>query len=356
MNKRLKKLRRTLAKKDLLPYLVSDLTNIRYLTGFTGSYAALVIGGRDSFFLSDSRYEEYVRSILPRDVRFVLQKADFCTTLEAELKTRGESALYCEKHSMSLASFMDMKARMKRIRLYPAEDVVNEQRMVKDGEEIALLREAAAITDSCVNHLKSLIRPGMLECDIAVEIEYFYRKRGCRRTSFDSIVASGAGSSMPHYETSMEKRIRAGDVLLIDMGCHYRGYNSDLTRTLFVNSIDPAVEKLYRVVQTAQQAALEAVRPGITTGKLDGVARNIIVREGYGQFFGHSLGHGLGLDIHELPAVKAGDVKLRKNMVITIEPGIYLPGTGGVRIEDMVLVTGGGCEVLTKSSKDITIV
>ena len=355
MNKRILKLKKMLASHRQLPYMVSDLTNIRYLTGFTGSYARLVVGENDSFFISDSRYEEYVRSILPSSVRFALQEGEFLALLENELKKRGMKTLYCESHSMTLSSFIEMKTRIRGIKIFPGQDVVNELRMIKDDSEIEIIREAAAITDRCVGHLVKTVKPGMREWDVALEVEYFYRKNGCRRTSFDTIVASGHNSSMPHYETSMEKKIKKGDVLLIDMGCNYRGYNSDLTRTLFMNSIDPSVEKIYHVVKRAQQAALDAVRPGIPTGKLDAIARNIIAQEGYGRYFGHSLGHGLGLDIHELPAVKSGDLALKKNMVITIEPGIYLPGVGGVRIEDMVLVTGRGHEVLTKSSKDILV-
>ncbi len=149
--------------------------------------------------------------------------------------------------------------------------------------------------------------------------------------------------------------MRAGEPVLVDMGCEYQGYNSDLTRTMFVHSIDPALEKIYRVVQRAQEAAVRAVRPGITVGKLDAVARDIIAEAGYGEQFGHSLGHGIGLEVHELPAIRKGDLALKKGMAITIEPGIYLPGIGGVRIEDMVVVTAAGREVLTKSSKDIMI-
>jgi Xaa-Pro aminopeptidase len=355
MNKRLRRLKGLLAGRGLLPYLVYDLTNIRYLTGFTGSYAVLVVGRDDSFLISDSRYEEYSRSILDDDVRFVLQKGDFLTVLESELKKNRAAELNCESHSMKLPFFFEMKKKMRGIAVVPADDAVNELRMVKDDEEIELLRQAAGLTDRCMKHLARMVKPGLREWDVSLEIEYYYRSRGCRRSSFDAIVASGPGSSMPHYETSMKKRLKKGDVLLIDMGCQYHGYNSDLTRTIFIHSIDPLMEKIYGVVRRAR-AAIEAVRPGITTGKLDAIAREIIAAEGFGMYFGHSLGHGLGLDIHELPAVKAGGLTLKKNMVITIEPGIYIPGKGGVRIEDMVLVTGKGSEVMTRSTKDILIV
>ena len=191
---------------------------------------------------------------------------------------------------------------------------------------------------------------------LQLKLSFFIERTDAGKSSFESIVASGSGSSMPHYETSMKKKVRKGDPVLIDMGCEYMGYNSDLTRTLFVDSIDPLIEKVYSIVKKAQERAVRSVKPGITIGKLDKTARDIITNEGYGENFGHSLGHGLGLEVHELPAVKAGDLRLKKNMAITIEPGIYIPGIGGVRIEDMVVVTAGGCEILTKSTKNIVVI
>ncbi|OHD64005.1 MAG: hypothetical protein A2176_15955 [Spirochaetes bacterium RBG_13_51_14] len=353
---RLKKLAATLKKKGPLPYLITDLVNIRYLTGFTGTYAYLVVDRDRSYFISDTRYEEYARSILPKSVEFVLQKNEFLESLKTILKKAGIRELFLEEHATPLSVYRSMKKGLRGVKLSPGGDVVNEIRMIKHPDEIEILRQAAAKTDACVRHLKGIIRPGVSEWDIAVEIEHFYRKNGCRKSSFDSIIASGPGSSMPHYATSLTKKIMKGEVILIDMGCEYSGYNSDLTRTMFVHSIDPALERIYRVVRAAQEAAVRAVRPGITTGELDAVARDSITGAGYGDRFGHGLGHGIGMEVHEMPAVKKGDLKLMKNMVITIEPGVYLPGIGGVRIEDMVAVTAAGCEVLTKSSKDITVI
>lgn len=342
--------------KGFLPYLVSDLKNIEYLTGFTGSYARLLVDGGISYFISDSRYEEYARGILPDTVRFVLQKEDPHLLLRSILEEGGRKSLYLEEHSLQLSEYLRLKAKLRGVRLLPGGDEVNGIRIVKDPEEIRILREAAQITDRCFEQLIDLVRPGMTEWEIAVEIELFYRRNGCRKTSFDTIVASGKGSSMPHYQTSMKKRVKKGDVLLIDMGCEYRGYNSDLTRTVFVGSITPFFEKIYLTVLSAQLAACEAVKPGVATGRLDAIAREIIESEGHGERFGHSLGHGVGMEVHELPAVKSGDFRLRKNMAITIEPGIYIPGRGGVRIEDMVLVTERGRELLTRSSKDIIVI
>jgi Xaa-Pro aminopeptidase len=353
---RLKRLKRALKNKGQLPYLITDLVNIRYLTGFTGSSAYLLVAEPSSYFISDARYEEYAISILPKEVEFSLQVDGFQNNLITVFKKFGFRELFLEEHSISLSTFSLLKKSLKGIKLHQSGDAVNEMRIEKDEGEITVLRESARLVDKCLAHILKLVKPGMFEWDIAVEIEYFYRKNGCRKTSFDSIVASGPGTSMPHYETSMTKKIEANSPLMIDMGCEYQGYNSDLTRTVFVGKVESKIMEIFSIVREAQEAAIAAAMPGRTAGRLDRIARSVIEKRGYGECFGHSLGHGLGLDIHELPALKrSSDIKLKKNMVITIEPGIYLPGIGGVRIEDMVLITQSGHEVLTSSRKEIII-
>jgi len=265
--------------------------------------------------------------------------------------------LYLEEHSVHLSTYRLLCSKLKETEILPGGDEINELRLCKGPEEIALLRKAVAITDRCFTHVLGLIKPGVLEWDIAVEIEYFYKKNGCTGTSFDSIVASGRGSSMPHYNSSMEKRVEKGDAVLIDMGCVYRGYNSDLTRTVFVHRVDDELKKIYAIVKSAQEQSIQFIRPGVRTGEVDAKARDFIESKGYGWAFGHSLGHGVGLEVHEFPAIKSGGrVPMREGMAVTVEPGIYLPGKGGVRIEDVVLVTADGREILSKSNKDITIV
>lgn len=354
---RLGKLVRQLAKEGRLPYFISSLPNIDYLTGFKGSYAYLVVDEKKSYFISDSRYQEYAEKILPAGVEFRLQKDDFVQSIKTVLDDAGIRRLFLEEHALPLSTYHLLRDGLGRIKLERGGDAVNSLRVVKDEGEIGVLREAAAITDRCMAHLAGFIRPGVTEWDVSNEIESFYRTHGCRKTSFTSIVASGSGSSMPHYVTSLEKKIAAGDVVLVDMGCHYQGYNSDLTRTVFVGSIDDRMKRIYGVVREAQERAVSAVKPGITAGKLDSIARGIIGKQGFGGNFGHSLGHGVGLDVHELPAIRPKSaVRIKANSVITIEPGIYLPDVGGVRIEDMVLVTARGHEVLTKFTKDIVVV
>jgi Xaa-Pro aminopeptidase len=349
-------IRRELAAQKKLPYLVLDLVNIRYLTGFTGSYAALVIDEKDSWLVSDSRYEEYAHSILPDGVRFMLQKKDLNGALKKLLKRTGDQRLYLEEHGLPVSGYFAMKKDLAPVSLKPGGDAVNARRMCKSPDELLVIEKAVALADSCFSHLCTLIKPGVKEWDIAIEIEYYYRKKGCRRSAFDPIVAAGPGSSMPHYSTSMTRKIREGDMVMIDMGCEYQGYNSDLTRTVFVRSVAPEFRKIYGVVRAAQEKAIRAIKSGMLSGAIDRVARDAIADKGFGWAFGHSLGHGVGLEVHELPALKSrGKVTLAPAMVLTVEPGIYIPGKGGVRIEDVVAVTESGCRNLTKSSKEIIV-
>jgi len=351
------KLKRKLKEKDEFPCLITDLKNIKYLTGFSGSNGYVIVGKKKNYFISDSRYELYAKSILKKNFRFVLQGDSLSESIKECLKEEGAKTLFLESHDLSLQQFLILKKKLRGVKMVPLEeDCVNSIRMIKTDDEIDILRRAAKITDDCVTHLTKLVKAGMTELDVATEIEYFYRKRGCSGCSFDSIVASGPGAAMPHYMPG-KKKIKKGECLLIDMGCTLEGYNSDLTRTFFIDSVDVKLNGIYNTVKEAQQMALDAVKAGITTRKLDGVARNHIAESGYGDCYNHGLGHGLGLDVHELPALKRdGDLKLKNNMVITIEPGIYIPDLGGVRIEDMVLVTRTGCEVMTKSSRELIVI
>ncbi len=352
---RIKKIQKLLLQKKQFPYLVASLINIKYCTGFEGSYAYLIYFEDETVFISDSRYEEYALMILPKNVRFILQQKDFFKSLLSLLKEKKIKKLFLEEHSITLSQYKMIKNECKGIALNYGGDVINELRSIKDEDEIETIKKAARITDACFHHILTIIKPGITEWDIAVEIEYYYKKHGCQGTSFETIVASGAGSSMPHYKTGT-KKIKAGEPVLIDMGCIFNGYCSDMTRTVFIKSIPNGIKTIYYIVKEAQQRAVDAVKPGLITNKLDSIARDFIAAKGYGDLFGHSLGHGVGLDVHEIPAVKHnGAVALKKGMVITVEPGIYIPKKAGIRIEDMVLVTSLGHEVLTKSTKELII-
>jgi Xaa-Pro aminopeptidase len=352
---RLTKLRKKLETQGKFPYLISNLTNIYYLTGFEGSFGTLVLDNDKSFFITDSRYTEYASAILPKSIEVLLQKTDLTSSLKLIFKIIGKKKLYIEQ-SVAHATFLSLKKQLNKIKLLTGDNEIEALRMVKEENEIENLRKAVSLTDMCFSHLLKVIKPGMTEWDISVEIEYFYRKKGCRKSSFDSIVASGKGSSMPHYITSMTKKIENNDILLIDMGCLLNGYNSDLTRTIFIGNCLPEFRDIYNIVRNAQEEAISKVRQGITAATLDKTARDIIDKNGFGHAFGHSLGHGVGLEIHENPYIKNNNsFRLKKNIPFTIEPGIYIPDKGGVRIEDVVIVNATDCENLTKSSKDIII-
>jgi len=355
---RISKLKKSLRKDEKFPYMIRDLKNINYLTGFTGSSATMIVCDKNSYFITDSRYVEYAKSMLPKNVNLVIQESDIFTAIKTVFSNLDKKFLYFQDHAVSMEFYKILKKSLRGIKLISADSKeVKDLRTIKYDIEIDKLKKAAEITDRCVDHLHKFIKPKMTEWEIATEIESFYKKNGCRRCSFDPIVASGHGSSMPHYETSICKKVEKGDILLIDMGCEYQGYNSDLTRTIFIETVDDELREIYEIVKEAQEAAIKAIKPGVTAGYVDSVARNIIEKHGYGEMFGHSLGHGVGLEIHEQPSIKDNsDVLIKIGMVFTVEPGIYKPGVGGVRIEDMICVTSRGAEVLTKSSKEITVI
>jgi len=225
-------------------------------------------------------------------------------------------------------------------------------RQVKDADEIALIRRACAIADAAFAHILTYIEPGMTELEVAAEMEHFMQREGSERPAFQTIVASGVRGSLPHGVAS-EKKIARGELVTMDFGAVCMGYHSDITRTVSVGHADPRQRTLYNAVMTAQQRALAAIRPGVTGIEVDRIARDSLAEEALDQYFGHGLGHSLGLEIHEEPRLsKSGNDILRPNMLITDEPGVYIPGWGGIRIEDTVLVTPGGAEALTRAPKE----
>jgi Xaa-Pro aminopeptidase len=351
---RIDSIRKTLSSQGKLPFLCTSLTNIRYLTGFAGSNAYLLIGESESIMITDSRYEEYAKNLLSGKVTLLIQKDSPFDSIRTAFESTKSEVLFIEENSINYSFYCTLKESVAEIE--KGGDVVDRMRMVKDANELSIIRKAASIADKCTAFIAETASDKMTEWELSAAIENFYRSNGCRKSSFDTIVSSGAGSSMPHYVPSMTKLIETGAPLMIDMGCLYEDYNSDLTRTFFVGNVSAEFKNVYDIVLSAQMMAVESVTSGKTTGEIDSVARDYISRKGFGDYFGHSLGHGIGLQVHELPAVKhKGDIVLEPGMVITIEPGIYLPGKGGVRIEDMVCVTEDGCEILTHFTKKLTV-
>lgn len=354
---RISEARKSLKRSGKLPCLISNLINIKYLTGFTGSHAFLIIDENQASFITDGRYAEYAESILHGECGLVIQRKSPIHTIADVIEQNKYKKIFIEENSVYCSFKKTLSESLPDLTIDNAGDEIEKMRMIKDESEITLIKKAVSIADDCVAHIKNKFRKDITEWDLSVEIENYYRTHECQKTSFDTIVASGPGSSMPHYVPSRKRAMMSNAPLMIDMGCLCDEYNSDLTRTFFVDSVTAEFESIYQLVLKAQRTAAESVRPGITTGELDLIARTIITDGGYGSRFNHSLGHGVGLEVHESPTVRSGgDMVLQSGMVITIEPGIYLPGIGGVRIEDMVLVTDNGFEILTKASKELIII
>lgn len=350
---RLKRLQQTLATHKLDSFLVTHPPNVRYLCGFTGSAGALLISGGKAIFFTGGRYiaqaKEEVRS--PRVV--IAKKPPLVAAAELLAKTPGPATIGIEGDHLTIAE-RDRLARLlpKGFRLKPAPALVEQERLVKDGDEIDLLRSAVLLGSSLFDVALNSIRPGAREIEVAAEMEYAARRAGADAMSFETIIASGERSALPHGRAS-EAKIPGSGFVVCDFGVILTGYCSDMTRTVYVGRPSEEARQIYEAVKSAQQAAVESVRPGISVGEVDEAARKVLQKEGLGRHFTHSTGHGVGLEIHEAPRVAAGQEKLlQPGMVITIEPGAYIPGRWGVRIEDMVVVTETGCEVLTPTSKE----
>lgn len=350
-----------LTARGLDALLVTSLENLRYLAGFTGSDGALLVSADgDGRFLTDSRYETQAAQET-RDVSVTVYKRKQDGIVDA-VKAMGASRVGFEASSVSVEMADSLRAALAstktaaggQVALEPVPaEAVAPLRMRKDAEEIDTMRRAAAIAADSLAHTLALVKEGVREQDLALELEFAMRKRGAERLAFDTIVASGVRSALPHGRAS-EKRVASGDFLTIDYGARYNGYNSDETWTGVVGEPSAEQRRIFGLVKEAQAAGIAAVKAGVKASDVDAAARRIIDAAGYGRNFGHGTGHGIGLAVHEAPGVNtSGTVVLEPGMVITVEPGIYLPGWGGVRLEDMVVVTETGAEVITRTSKDL---
>jgi len=350
---RIIKLRQKLAAHDIQGILITSAPNIYYLSGFTGTNAILFITQHDKYLFTDFRYVEQAKS---EASDFELVRADKDVLQEINKLANGITTIGLEEKAISLAQYRELEKSLNAKIFKDASFVLQEMRQVKDEQEIEILKQAIKITDQAFDLILPALKPGVTEEEISLKLEYSLRKLGASGKSFDYIVASGQRSALPHG-VATAKKIETGDLVTLDFGAKYQWYCSDFTRTVFVGKPDAKHQEIYDIVLRAQLTALEAIRPGLTGREVDAVARDIIARAGYGEYFGHGLGHSLGLEIHEPPSLNTREEKvLQPGMVITVEPGIYLPGWGGVRIEDVVLVTNSGAEVLTQASKQFIII
>ena len=336
---------------DLL--LVTNLSNIRYLTGFTGSEGTLILSPREGWFLTDSRYTSQAKTEVAGAQ--VLQFSAKMETLTDLMKQQGAARVAFEAGNMSVALYQELCGKLPGVEWLSADTEMTPIRSVKDAGELSLLERVAGIASQSLLETLSLIRPGALESEVAWALEVAMRNRGAEGKSFDFIVASGERGALPHGKAS-DKKIQAGELITIDYGAFYRGYCSDETVTVCLGQPDQKQLEVYETVRAAQQLAIDAVKPGISLKELDAKARDYIASKGYGDYFGHGLGHGIGIDIHEYPTVSPKSSTIaEEGMVFTIEPGIYIPGWGGGRIEDSVVVERDGCRRITQVPKELML-
>jgi Xaa-Pro aminopeptidase len=356
MNKRIAQLAARLPEGGLDAFLVSTAENRRYLSGFTGSAGYLLITSDRLMLFTDSRYTQQA-SNQALDFEVAQIQGNGWDWLTEVLKENNARRLGFESENMTVAAYHRMLDTLKedqtleRISLIPATGVVEELRVTKDQDELALLQKAIDASDAAMEAVCPTIQEGMTEREMAWRLETAMREFGADSASFSTIVAAGPNGSMAHHRPS-DRVIRQGEPIVIDMGARIGGYCSDITRTVVVGEPDEMFRKIYDIVLGAQLTAINIVRPGLTGGECDSLARTVIAEAGYGDNFGHSLGHGVGLAVHESPRVgpKSSDLLL-PGTVFTVEPGIYIPGWGGVRIEDIVILREEGATPLSKASK-----
>jgi Xaa-Pro aminopeptidase len=352
---RREKVRRSLEQDDLHALLISSPTNVSYLSGFSGDSSALLVGREVDLILSDGR--------------FTTQLARECPGLEAVIRPGSQTMnqaiagsarrldarrLGFEAAVLSVADFQALTRELQGHSLVATTDRIETLRQIKDEAEIAAVRQAIAIAEHAFELLRPELRAGTTEKEIADLLEANLRRCGATASSFPPIVAVGKNAALPHARPTEESRIGDDDFVLLDWGASCRPYKSDLTRVVVTGKVTPEFRNVYETVLAAQERAIATIRPGALASDVDAEARSIIEQAGFGRFFDHGLGHGVGMEIHEAPRLRRGsDTLLQPGMIVTVEPGIYLPGWGGIRIEDDVLVAPDGCEVLSRLPKSL---
>ena len=353
---RLTALRRALRDQKLDRIIITSPEHVRYLSGFSGSSGWLIVGPQEQVLLTDFRYREQAAEEAPACSVFLAKNGLPAAVREvADRWNRGrvgfESAYLTMREYQSLSAPPSGGEPLLAVEWVPTERLVESLMMVKDADEISKIAKAAEITDRAFAEVLPFVKPGVAEREVAAEFEYRARRLGADRAAFPPIVASGPNAALPHAQPT-DRQIADGDMIILDFGASYAGYASDMTRTLAVGSVSDKLRQVYDIVAHAQQAALDAVRPGISGVDLDHVARSYIAEQGFGEAFGHALGHGVGLRVHDVPSISwRSQDTLVEGMVATIEPGVYLPGWGGVRIEDLVVITATGKTILSHTSK-----
>jgi Xaa-Pro aminopeptidase len=357
---RVDRLREVLRDEKIEGFIVvniegSDSLNLRYLTVFAGTFVILIITPREQLLLTDSRYLEGAKQEAP-DFEVLELRGNWAEQLGERLKDLGLKKAGINEMTISLHDFNQLKEKAG-VEPVPLEGPVERLRLRKDEEEISLIKRAVELTDRAFDHALESVRPGMSEREVAWELERWMRENGSDGIAFPIIAAAGPNSALPHA-TPSDRRIEEGDFLLLDIGARYEGYCADMTRVISIGPPSKRQIEIYEVVRRAQERALEQIKPGMTGIEADKLARGVIQEAGFGNHFGHGLGHGVGLAVHEGPRLSPLSEKdvLESGMVVTVEPGVYLVGEFGVRIEDLTIVRDDGLETLTGSPKELRVI
>ncbi|MBO8154815.1 MAG: aminopeptidase P family protein [Bacillaceae bacterium] len=349
---KLGKLRSLLKEQNLDGLMITSAKNRRYMTGFTGTAGIVLITAEDALFITDFRYTEQAND-QAKGYQVIEHQGPIEKEVVNQIRHLGLKRIGFEKEHLTFDTYETYHQLLTAEELVPVSGLVENLRLIKSKDEIKILKEACEIADAAFEHILSYIKPGVKEIDIANELEFYMRKKGASSSSFDIIVASGYRSALPHGVAS-EKSIENGELVTLDFGAYYKGYCSDITRTVAVGEISDELRKIYDIVLQAQLRGMEGLKAGITSKQADDLTRDYIKEQGYGNYFGHSTGHGIGLDVHEGPSLSfRSEQVLKPGMVVTVEPGIYVPDVGGCRIEDDAVITEDGNERLTKSTKEL---
>lgn len=354
MTTRVERLKALFPAREIDGVMITKAENRRYITGFTGSSGVVIVSGDRQVLVTDFRYLEQAAEQAP-NFEIADGSSDMLGKVRDVVADLKIQKLGFEAAGMTYFEFQEYNNKLSAVTTMVPQmhGIAEELRLFKDEEEISMLKRAAEMADAAFEHILTFIKPGLTELDVALELEYFMKKMGSEKNAFDFIVASGPRASLPHG-VATTRVIQSGEFVKMDYGAVYKGYHSDITRTVVVGEPTDKMLEIYSIVKRAQQSVLDQIKEGMTSAEADTIARNIIAEAGYGPNFGHGLGHGLGLEVHESPRVSFRDnTVLKEGMVVTVEPGIYLPQWGGVRIEDDVVITKGGCRILTSATKEL---
>lgn len=354
---RVDRLRKNLAEKELPALFVSGLENLRYLSGFTGSAGLGLVTVGDAFFFADPRYHIQARNecrgfeVVPCELRILQSAAE-------KMKEIGLSTVGVEKNHLTLGQYNELQEHLKdaSLTLQATDGMIESLRSIKEPEEVEAIRRACGLVDHAFEQILPFLKEGVTEREVAIELDFSLRRLGADKNGFDSIIAFGPHSAYPHAHPT-DRKLERGQFVKMDFGAYMDGYNSDLTRTVMFGPPTDQHREIYEVVKEAQRRAIENLRPGLSGKEADAVARDYIAERGYKDCFGHGLGHSLGREVHDGDRLSPiSEITTATGQVWTIEPGVYVEGFGGVRIEDDVVVTENGCEVLTTATKEFIVI